>query len=347
MPGNVYAIDDMRRRVADGRLREVPDPDGSGLCIFDYTQQCAWDRAWDDFTLAARGLVLAPDGRVVARPFPKFFNLGEPDVRLPDGHSELFEKYDGSLIIVFHDGRRWRCNTRGSWDSEQAIAARAWLDPWIARDFGAAAVPAPGGHTLLFEYVSPGNRVVVPYRDTACVLLGVIDSATGIEWSEWRAWGHAQGLPLAASHGVRDVAAVDMSGGSGTREGYVARWPDGYRLKLKFADYLHLHRIVTGTSPRRVWEQLRDGAPPLPLEQLPDEFARWYVQFRDGLQQRYAELHAEVDALWLATPELPDRKSRALHWRSAEPWALKCLFARLDGKPYDEIIWRRVRPGPE
>jgi hypothetical protein len=38
--------------------------------------------------------------------FPKFWNWGEFARPVPSGPFECFEKADGSLIIIFHDGQR-------------------------------------------------------------------------------------------------------------------------------------------------------------------------------------------------------------------------------------------------
>lgn len=62
-----------------GLVSRKDDPE-TGRAIFCYTQRCVFERAWDDFTLMARGLILHPgERRVVATPFPKFFNFGERD----------------------------------------------------------------------------------------------------------------------------------------------------------------------------------------------------------------------------------------------------------------------------
>ena len=80
-------------------------------------------------TLAARGLILDHAARrIVATPFPKFFNAGERDGTIPDLPFETTEKLDGSLIIIFHHRGRWRTATTGAFDSDQAVWAQARLD---------------------------------------------------------------------------------------------------------------------------------------------------------------------------------------------------------------------------
>src|SRR4051812_11954403 len=95
------------------------------LTVYNYSTKCVYEEAWDEITMAARGLVLDDSGVVIARPWPKFFNLNErPETMLaalPQETPELAEKYDGSLVVLFYDlvTGQWRAITRGCWDNEQ------------------------------------------------------------------------------------------------------------------------------------------------------------------------------------------------------------------------------------
>src|SRR5262245_46069866 len=108
--------------------------DRGDLSIYCYRPRCAFDKLWNDVTRHARGIVLdRRSGRVIARPFRKFFNLGEmpetqPDA-LPATPFRVEEKLDGSLGIVFHHDGRWDVCTKGAFESEQARYARAELLP--------------------------------------------------------------------------------------------------------------------------------------------------------------------------------------------------------------------------
>ena len=61
------------------------------------------------------------------------------------------------------------------------------------------------------------------------------------------------------------------------REGLVVHWPDtDQRVKIKYADYVRLHRLVFGLNARTVWEILVTGGDVADLvEPLPDEFHPW------------------------------------------------------------------------
>lgn len=247
-------------------------PDWPDLAIFNYTHRCQFGRHWDGVTRICRGLVvdLARD-RVVARPFPKFFGLQElPELglSLPGGVPEVTVKLDGSLGISYRtpDGRlRWA--TRGSFTSRQARIAE---EMWGGRD------NVPPGLTLLCEIIHPETRVVVPYDFEGLVLVGAIETDTGrdLGWDELAALGREVGLrvvervPFDLEEAV--ARAREMRADSG--EGFVLRWPDGFRVKVKAPEYLEAHRVVVGLQSRRnlaeAWER---GEVWQLLEKLPDD----------------------------------------------------------------------------
>ena len=91
------------------------------LYIYNYTPKTQFDRVWNDVTLQTRGLILDGEYNIVARPFKKFFNYEElKQEDIPNLPFEIFEKYDGSMIIAFYYKNAWFVASRGSFISEQA-----------------------------------------------------------------------------------------------------------------------------------------------------------------------------------------------------------------------------------
>src|ERR1700730_10841903 len=111
---------DALRSAREARLvSEQASPDG--LRVICYTPSCVYDGQWNDVTLIARGLVLdVKNERVVATPFPKFFNAFERGETIPDLPFETFEKVDGSLIIIFWHAGEWKTTTKAAFGSTQA-----------------------------------------------------------------------------------------------------------------------------------------------------------------------------------------------------------------------------------
>lgn len=96
------------------------------LTIWNYTEKVQYEGLWDEITLQTRGLVTDDEGNVVARPFKKFFNIEEKKFT-PTEEFEVYEKMDGSLLLVFWYQGQWVVATRGSFTSDQAIKAKELL----------------------------------------------------------------------------------------------------------------------------------------------------------------------------------------------------------------------------
>lgn len=314
------------------------------LTVYNYTSRTVFEGNWNFHTLTARGLVLDLEGRVAARPWPKFFNLNErPETQLaalPKETPELADKYDGSLVIVFQNPETgaWQACTRGSWDNEQCVRANAWLKGHAER--------LESGFTYLFELVAPWNRIVVLYPEETFVLLGVIHTESGEDWPyrRVREWALARGLE-AIRFEVRPLDSVRLDDRTVVnQEGFVARFGNGFRVKLKYLQYLYLHKLVTGLSVKGIWELLSTGAP-IDLSLVPDEFLTWFEEEKARLVHRKRELEFRVRELFDRTPNLPDRKAYAAHFATLEPGIRPVLFRMLDGRPYDDLLWKQVKPG--
>ena len=193
-------LDGLRKARSEGFVSEVTCAE-TGLKLFCYSKSCVFDRAWNDHTMLARGLVIdEASKRVVATPFPKFFNVGERGESIPDLPFEVFEKLDGSLIVLFwHDGQ-WRTATKGAFASEQA----KWARERIASEDLSALDRAS---TYLCEAIYPANKIVVDYGFSALVLLAAYNGH-GIEYpfEALRTLGEQLGWPVAKRYEVDSVS---------------------------------------------------------------------------------------------------------------------------------------------
>ncbi len=323
--------DRYRRLVAEGYLRCAPHP-SADFTIVNYTAKAQYERVWTPETVACRGLIIRGDGTVVARPFGKFFNADDlPE--LPVEPFEAFEKLDGSLGILYEGPDGPAVASRGSLDSPHAHHATALFNTFDR--------PVPDGVTLLFEYIAPWNRIVCDYGDREeLVLLAAIDTATGRDVTLPTDW---PGPVVRRFDGVADFDALRKltREGDGTEsEGFVARFASGLRVKLKRADYVRIHRLVTQVSPAAIWEAMRAGQNwGEILERVPDEFAAWVRKEVATIQARYNAIERQCRADFR---DLGDRKATALYFQTCQHPGV--LFKMLDRRPYAELIWKQVRP---
>ena len=256
------------------------------LWILNYTPEVQYERLWDDVTLNCRGLIVDKDYNVVERSFPKFFNYGELDPsQIPDEKFRVYEKMDGSLGILYWHNHKPKIATRGSFHSDQAEKATRMLkkfkipvDSFLSRRY-----------TYLFEIIYPENRIVVDYgREEELILLGAIDKITqnfvhpiDLEDLTW-----FFKIPKEYSFSLKEM----LSHNNENSEGYVIVFESGFRMKIKFEDYVKLHAVMTELSSRHIWEALRDGDFHKILEIIPDEMYDWVHKVHEEIMNDYKKV---------------------------------------------------------
>jgi RNA ligase len=298
--------------------------------------------------MAARGLILDPSARrIVATPFPKFFNAGERGQPIPDLPFETFEKLDGSIIIIiFHHRGGWRAATKGAFDSAQAVWAQARLD---ATDLSSLAP----GTTYLAEATYPENRIVVRYDQPALVLLAAYgEDGTELPFDDIIATADRLGWPAATRHAFASVSdllshAKDLPR---TREGFVMRFSNGLRLKVKGDEYKRIHALISRITPLAMWEAMAAGDDMETIRrELPEEFTDDFDRIVALLGASAAALSERIAVLAGSLEELSD-KEVGLRLGSIEPDLRPFVFAyrKQGGKLMEgrsrQALFRAIRP---
>lgn len=309
------------------------------LTIWNYTEKVQYESLWDEVTLATRGLVTDGSGRVVARPFSKFFNI-EEGKHTPTQEFEVFEKMDGSLGIVFVYQGQVVYATRGSFASDQA----KWMADWGDRyNFSHIIVE---GYTYLFEIIFAQNMIVVNYGgESRLVLLGVIKIDTGEETS-WDDLSTFDGWELVKRYdGISDYTTLKGMV-KNNQEGFVVRFSNGDRVKIKGEEYLRLHRIMTNLSTTAIWEVLSNGGDILStLTDVPDEFYDKIHQYSKELMDKYISLENEYHFIFKILSRSDDFEFRAGFAERAKRYRYPAiLFKMYDDKDYSGLIWKIIKP---
>ncbi|MFI0977372.1 RNA ligase [Streptomyces sp. NPDC021093] len=376
--------DDLAKAVEIGHVSRRSHPE-LPLSIYAYTRTCQYEQNWTEVTTRCRGLVVDDEsGEVVALPLPKFFNASEHArgrayaPALPDEPFEVYDKVDGSLGIVFHHSGRWHVASKGSFISEQATWARRFL----ATKDDSGLVP---GTTYLAEILYPENRIVVNYGDRRDLVLLAAYGPDGAEVPlaeaavGWQPIGSVvrvrPAMPLAELLELSASSTLPDGGAStGTdAEGFVVRFASGLRTKVKIAEYVRLHKVLTGITERDVWrgygiQRFRDsgrppklvaqavgcsiaeatGSTPLDdlLEQVPDEFDAWVRGVITRLDEALADRERAIDAAYATISHLG--ADRAAFARAAlalpDREVRAAMFQRLEGKPTELVVWRALKP---
>ena len=324
-------LDQLKEYVAQGFATARRHPH-LPLRIYNYSVKTQYNytaHTWPKELRDARGLILDEDGLIVARGFPKFFNLSQlPD--WPSGQPEFWEKADGSLIVAFSHEGETLCATRGSFESEQAV--------WAATKIPVAFQPLPGISYCL-EAIYPSNRIVVDYNGREeLVLLAAIDQ-TGADRDDMLPQAE-QHFRKAKFHGQLEASQlpVDQIG-----EGFVLRWPDGTRAKVKLDEYVRAHHLLFALSTRSIWEMLVAGEDvEARYAELPEQIRKWASERAQIYRRAQAAMVLAATAEFREAPQTSNRAEFAV-WAKTR----KCpglLFKLLDGKSIEDDAWKLIEP---
>lgn len=279
--------------VRRGLLRSDYSDDKT-LAVYTYTDACVYEGAWDDITRNSRGHVFdLRTGECVARPMSKFFNLGERPECTADQFDwtkpfRVYNKYDGWLAVLYRHNGQYKISTRGSFHSTGARLATSWLQSkplspsWL-----------PDNVTLCFELLDPGHRILLKYDKPELVLLAAFDRHTGAEFSheqlvEWGRLGEFSVAEVCDYFYASLPMLLELQGSLEQSEGFVVRFADGRRVKVKTAWYQRLAKIMSTMSPISVWDTLVEGKVPSEyLAQLPEEIRSVAEGFRITLEEQY------------------------------------------------------------
>jgi RNA ligase len=332
------------------------------LTVFKYTQGTHIEGTWNDVNRQARGIIFDVDGTVVARPFPKFFNLHERTESEPKNLPwkegvEVYEKLDGSCGTGYYrelgpnigDTRheiykggvaQWRLATPGSMESDQAAEGTRML-----RDYKLEHLPTDC--TPVFEIIYPDNQIVVNYGGKTFLTLLAIFEHSGNEWHPRRV------DQIAELCGFRRPKRYDIDLKSGdipfeeNAEGYVARFGDGTRVKVKSPVYLRLHRLLDNLSPKGVIDLIRGREYGTTVSQLPQELVLRFDDVRAHVQGLHNEILTTAGEQYRGLLEAvggdAPRKDQAMWVTENVPREFTGLvFGMLDEKELDDGIWKMV-----
>lgn len=148
-----------------------------GYTVVDYTFVTD-DTFSNPMALECRGLKFDETGRILARPFHKFFNIGEKQAPETVDWSKphlVLDKLDGSMVRPCLLEGELTFMTRMGVSRQAEAALNASGDAVLALCRDALAQ----GLTPLFEYTSPDSRVVLEYDHSQLTLLAARDAITG------------------------------------------------------------------------------------------------------------------------------------------------------------------------
>jgi len=269
-----------------------------------------------------RGIKFLADGTIAARPYHKFFNIGEKPETQPnslDFSREdwwILEKLDGSMIHpLWIDGELCYCTRMGF--SDTAKRAAAFLAGKEAY-YDLCLVCEGRGWTPIFEWCSRKDPIVLDYPQDEVVLTAMRHKVSG---------RYAEGFDtMAASVGVPSVPAwggtwegisafLEWVKGLENAEGFVIRWRDGHMAKTKGDWYNSIHRGKESIAFEKnvvtlIVEDRVDDVLPSLLPRDAERLRSFQREFWVGVRQVIEETKRQVDqhlAGYGGPPELEGR----------------------------------------
>lgn len=300
-----------------------------------------------------RGMVVdRATNTVLARPYDKFWNLGESRADALDWSSAVVqEKLDGSLIIVYWDPHSavWALATSGhpTAGGSYGAAREHTFATTVTNVWGRLGMIAPETRhrdtCFLFEFCAPDNRIVVRYPEARLVLHG----ARRLDGSEWTReecatlardlhWEHVKAYPISSAEEALAAAALLNAVES---EGFVVVDARQNRVKVKSARYVALHHMRGASTPRRAIELWQAGEWEEVLAHFP-ELSSIISPILEGLDQIAQITAAAVRAL--SRVEGLTQKQFALAVKD-EPWNSVAFRLRREGGSSAAEVQRIMR----
>lgn len=296
-----------------------------------------------------RGLIFGLDGKIMSRPYHKFFNVNEREetqvhmIDMTKPHV-IMEKMDGSMIRPLRMNGMIRLATKMG-VTDIAIESERLLD---ANQYDWLEYMMDDGLTPIFEYIAPTNKIVIDYSEPKLILTAVRNTITGTYIKNIQFGAPFEVVPQYGSvdGGLSEyiARAREMQG----REGDIIRFADGHMLKIKNDWYVRIHKTKDLIRTDRniadiiVNEQLDDVLPLLDendyqivcaYEKRFDDAIHNVLGRLEGLVTLARVLHGGVkkDVAINFIPNLINKEDASF------------IFSALDGKELRPLVIKKIK----
>jgi hypothetical protein len=318
---------------------------------------------WTQETKILRSVVYRKsDFYPVSLSFPKFCNWGEKPEVFPVPSSldncTVVEKLDGSLLIVSKYKGQYILRTRGT------IDAHNLTNGFELNQFEIDVLPKIPGqlrdtwdYSVLFEWLSPTNKIVLNYGDTPEFrLVGVINHEDySLKTQDLLdGWGFVRPQTYTFSSVQDLLLSVDKWEG---KEGVCVYSKDGQEIhKVKAAKYLLLHYMKSEMSSLEkvldVW--LAQGRPSYNdfYNYIASTFDFEIAETARGFISQICDGWKEVEKIEAGMQKFLNEQIRNLPTRKLQAVVIQqsygntnrasYLFTLLDGKPLEDKAYKKL-----
>lgn len=239
-----------------GRYSHVYD------CEIDVSGDDLWER-YDGFYRECRSVVIDVEKNcLILTPFSKFFNLNELE---ETSLENIQEKISKASVIEFSDKLDGSMQSARWYDGKIIMAGSQAVNPessWRLTD-GYKMINDLNGYkdmlrlypecTFIFEYISLRDAHVIKYtkEQEGLYLIGIRNTSTGKDYDYLTVISVASlfNIPTTKLFNKTLEQVMDELDDkpSSEAEGFVINI-DGYKVKLKYNDYVHIHKALSKLS---------------------------------------------------------------------------------------------------
>lgn len=332
---NKFDINIIRKYVSAGWLKMVKH-DELSLYIVNYTPKTHVNDFWNEITMNCRATIIDEDGMIISKGFPKFFNYTDNKTIIPEKINTVtvYEKLDGSYIGLFYYNNQWIVNSKGSFDSPQVRMARDILKSKNLELLN------KNGITYCFELIHPDNKIVVDYNNlTDLVFLSAFENGTELSLHNIPSFNSVKSFNL-INFNYNELHSKNIS----NKEGYVVKFENGQRCKIKFDNYVKIHKSITNITSYDIYNIVKNnGNFNVFMNNVPDELYNSIMKLRSEIidnfekkQKMIIDIYQDIISLIGNT----DNKTFSSYVYKNHPNISKYLFKIRHKKRFDSLLWK-------
>ena len=348
-----FDLDILKDYYERGLLRRQETED---LVQYNYSEEvnnAPNGELWDEITMFNRGNIYEKKtGKLIAKAMPKFMNLGQytqeqQDKFLSNNSFTITEKMDGCLGILYKYKGKIMCNSRGGFDNYVTDKIKELLPKYKMLN------------TLLtyqcmnVEVISPQTKIICDYGNEENLYL--ITGYLNIDWSEYtednlNMISKVTYMPRVKEYKMtwEDLLKWQKTSTWET-EGFVVKFPNGDRIKIKSEDYLRVAKIKSKLNKHHIWKLMKNGYKQKAdflseyINNVPDELRDLADTYLNEINEDMNKLKQEAYELYEPLKDLDFRELS--EYIKEHPHKLNdTLFPQKRGYDFSNCIINMVEP---
>lgn len=303
------------------KLFQAFDANGNDVSYNDFF------KIYDNLYRDCRGIVIdVRNEKIVLAPFKKFFNINENEEtalknieeRIKGAKSiEISNKLDGSMVSI------------GFYNNEIVVSSSTMCNPEVSPIVKNSIkyinehknyekmIKENKGLTFVFEHIFPFiDPHIVVYKNFGLYLIGIRDANTGVEYSYKEIKKYANEYKVLMTE-IFNKSFYDIINNLSDKkaeeaEGFVINI-DGYRLKVKYDNYLLIHKTLNNmASFNTVIKAIEDENVDDLISKMPKAYKEQIIKIIDTVNDYCNKLENKISSYYNNIKN--DDKRNAMIW---------------------------------